>query len=59
MDVFSSQNYSKLFKILGINYFNKNTLRCTRYKNILQGYIWCYGLLPSCIAISADSLKQA
>ena len=36
MDVFSSQNYSKLFKILGINYFNKNTLRYTRYKNNLK-----------------------
>ena len=32
------------------------------YKNKLKYfgcYIWCYGLSPSCIAISADSLKQA
>ena len=33
---FYSQNYPKLFKISGIYYFNKNTLRCTRYKNNLK-----------------------
>ena len=28
-------------------------------KKYFNCYIWCYGLSPSCIAISADSLKLA
>ena len=28
-------------------------------KKYFNCYIWCYGLPPSCIAISADSLKLA